>query len=280
MVVSLEKRGRHLVEGVSPLGGSATAFSRAGTTDARFSFGQLTVGFVLKPVERHVAAYGSDRRREVPLAPGTGWLIDGGADGQCSWEGPSAFLNVHIDAEVVHEVSDGRNALLPTIYGFHDPLVVEMALAIHSAGGEGGGDASAPLYRETLLRGLVAHLLNATGDVPAVSEPVIAADDPRLDRVLDFIEAHLQDRVSLEDLASVAAMSPFHFARSFKGATGRSPHQYVIARRIERAKLLLRSTSDPIDVIAARVGWQNKSHFSAAFRKAVGATPGEFRGRR
>jgi AraC family transcriptional regulator len=83
--------------------------------------------------------------------------------------------------------------------------------------------------------------------------------------------------VSLERLADIAAMSPFHFARSFKKATGMPPHQFLASRRIERAKHLLKMTGLPIVEVAFRVGYENVSHFTQLFRRMTGGTPGQFR---
>jgi AraC family transcriptional regulator len=82
----------------------------------------------------------------------------------------------------------------------------------------------------------------------------------------------------LEQMAAVARLSPFHFARQFKTATGLAPHQYVIARRVERAKQLLQAGDDfSLAEVAARAGFSDQSQFSQHFRRLVGATPGKFR---
>jgi AraC family transcriptional regulator len=72
-------------------------------------------------------------------------------------------------------------------------------------------------------------------------------------------------------------MSPDHFARLFKQATGRTPHQYVVIRRIERAKRLLRETEWPIIDLSRQVGFQDQSYFTAVFRKHAATTPKAYR---
>jgi AraC family transcriptional regulator len=81
----------------------------------------------------------------------------------------------------------------------------------------------------------------------------------------------------LEELAAAAYLSPFHFARLFKKVTGASPHAYLAALRIERAKSLLATTDLSITETAARVGYSGSSHFAKAFRHATGLTPRGFR---
>jgi AraC family transcriptional regulator len=95
--------------------------------------------------------------------------------------------------------------------------------------------------------------------------------------VVERIETDLTGDLSLETLASVAGFSVFHFAKSFKAATGQPPHAFVMSRRVERAKVLLKTTSLPLLEIAYRVGWENAAHFSTAFKRATGLTPGAFR---
>ncbi|MDJ0740515.1 MAG: AraC family transcriptional regulator [Gammaproteobacteria bacterium] len=270
----LEKRHPVLTEATIETRGSLTSFARAGSSDVTFQFDSPTVGFVLNPVDDHHAAYGSDKLLRVPLAPGVGWVIDGGIDGRCRWTGASAFLNVSLDPAVLQELSSGRDVSLPTLYGFQDPVILEMALAIHRAG---DSETDGLVYRETMLRALAVHLLQVVDQHADSLERVLSPTDPRLARAVDYAEAHLHEVVSLEDMAAAARMSPFHFARSFKAATGETPHAYLIRRRIERATHLLRTTEASIEAVALQAGWQNKSHFIRAFKRRLGVTPGVYR---
>ncbi len=99
----------------------------------------------------------------------------------------------------------------------------------------------------------------------------------RVKRAIDFIETNLSRRLTLDDLAASASMSPFHFARGFKRVTGKPPHAYVTARRVEKAKQLLRSSSLSISDIAGACGFSSQSHFTTIFRRVTGATPARFR---
>jgi AraC family transcriptional regulator len=79
-------------------------------------------------------------------------------------------------------------------------------------------------------------------------------------------------------MAAVARLSAYHFARQFKAATGLPPHQYVIARRVERAKGLLQPGDDiSLAEVALRAGFSDQSQFCQHFKRLVGVTPGQFR---
>ena len=100
----------------------------------------------------------------------------------------------------------------------------------------------------------------------------------RLRAVAEYIEEHLDAGPSLDQMAAVARLSAYHFARQFKRATGLPPHQYVIMRRVERAKQLLQGDGDvTLTEVAARTGFSDQSHFSHHFKQLVGVTPGRFR---
>jgi AraC family transcriptional regulator len=98
----------------------------------------------------------------------------------------------------------------------------------------------------------------------------------RLTRVIDYIETYLGNDLSLTELSTVACLSSYHFGKMFKRSTGLSVHQYVIARRLERAKLLLSARKLPLVEIALAVGFQDQSQFTAVFKRRIGITPGAY----
>lgn len=240
---------------------------RAGPGEGAFSFERVTIGVVLLPLRTHHAAYGSDRRRPLPLMPGQGWIFPAGMDGWCRWDEPNDFLNVTLEEEMLAEAGMTSPAFSPRS-GRTDGLVAQLALSLHAA-----GDDAPRIYRDSLTMALAAQMARITSG-PAI---VPAGSEPRMDRVLDYIESHLQDDISLEDLAAVAAMSRFHFARVFRQMMGMPPHAYLVARRIERAKDLLAASRLPIAEIAWQVGYANPAKFAAQFRRRTGLTPGAWR---
>jgi AraC family transcriptional regulator len=135
------------------------------------------------------------------------------------------------------------------------------------------------LYAESLANALAIHLLrHYSFGLKAKPRPKSGLSRPKLCQVAEYIDTHLDNGLSLEQMAQLTGYSAFHFARLFKTATGRSPHQYVIERRVARAQELLRHSKLPKADIAYEVGFSSQSHFVTAFKKAVGVTPGVYRG--
>jgi len=93
----------------------------------------------------------------------------------------------------------------------------------------------------------------------------------------DYIEAHLEQAISLGELALLCNLSHYHFARMFRASFGLPPHQYLLARRLARARQLLRCGDGALGEVALACGFASASHFSNRFRQALGATPGEYR---
>ena len=96
-------------------------------------------------------------------------------------------------------------------------------------------------------------------------------------QLLDFIEANLEQPLTLGELALRCNLSAYHFARMFRASFGLPPHQYLLARRLHRACQLLRMGALPLGEVALSCGFASASHFSNRFRQALGATPGAYR---
>jgi AraC family transcriptional regulator len=99
----------------------------------------------------------------------------------------------------------------------------------------------------------------------------------RLTKVVEFITQHIEEDLSLARLANVAGISRYYFCREFKKSMGVTPQRYVVQQRIEKAKILLQSTSLTIMEISAQLRFPTPSHFTSTFRRIVGVTPTSFR---
>jgi AraC family transcriptional regulator len=99
----------------------------------------------------------------------------------------------------------------------------------------------------------------------------------RLSRVQAYINENICEPITLEELAATAGLSRMYFSRQFQAATGLSPHEYVLRKRIERAQQRLAATADPLVDIGLSVGFQTQAHFTTVFKKFVGYTPMQWR---
>lgn len=138
--------------------------------------------------------------------------------------------------------------------------------------------AGPSLYAEALSRVLLHELLRFNGGTPQPAPVVrggLAAWQRK--RVAEYIEEHLDEDISVADLAGLARLSPFHFSRAFRQSFGLPPHRYHVGRRIERAKSILSDPSISVTELGLRLGFSETSAFTATFRKFTGRTPTDFR---
>jgi AraC family transcriptional regulator len=179
---------------------------------------------------------------------------------------------------VAAEAADCNPQRVEVIDGFSrkDPLIEQVIRAL--ARELEDPQTATRLLADCAARFLAIHLLRHYCAFPIrekLTKPALGAR--KLRQVRDYIEAHVSSALNLDDLASVAHISPFHFARLFKTATGETPHDFVTGIRMERAKALLKSTDWTASKIASAVGFSSKSHFAAAFQRFSGVTPIRFR---
>ena len=168
---------------------------------------------------------------------------------------------------------------------FRQPLVplrderLRTALsAIHDELNEGGDG-----WREvivSLINQLTVYLLRSHANVHRSEEielSRVGVVDRRLRRAIEFMHDNCGRELSLHEIADAAYLSQFHFTRLFKRLTDTTPHAYLAALRIERARRLLAETDLPIVEVGARVGYASQSHFTRIFREATGLPPRAFR---
>ncbi|MEO1307688.1 MAG: AraC family transcriptional regulator [Pseudomonadota bacterium] len=184
-----------------------------------------------------------------------------------------ALPRVQLDVALNHCGTDPL-AVLGPVYEtpFLDPALHTIA---HRMWLEAARDDSASaLFVDSAALALVATLMRRAGDPPPVQPS--GATARMLARVAEYVDANLEQTIGLDDLAGVANLSSFHFHRSFRAATGITPHRYVTARRIERARRLL-ATDMPAAQVAFACGFASQSHFGQVFKAATGLTPRAYR---
>jgi AraC-like DNA-binding protein len=177
--------------------------------------------------------------------------------------------------QLASQVVPGGVVHLVPRYNLNDPLISQLVSTIAN---EMEGGFLDHILADALNTALAVQITRLCGDAPGVMiELSNGLSRERLTRVCDYIEAHLDDRLTLAGLAAVACLSPYHFSRSFKQAVGVGPQRYVMHRRVERAKALMRRTDQPLASIAQQAGFADQSHLTSVFRREMGVTPGHFR---
>lgn len=158
------------------------------------------------------------------------------------------------------------------IYKNQDPLIQQIGLTLLA---ESSSETPAGrLYADSLIQTLTLHLLKNYTTANSASENLGGGlSGYKLRRVKEFIDANLEEDLSLAEIASVADLSQYHFARAFRKSTGQTPQQYLMHQRIECAKRLLAKDDLPIVEISLRTGFKNQSHFTTLFHKFTKLTP-------
>ena len=245
----------------------ADEFRRVPTSD-------LTVVLVTSGSYR-IASRGRGSWREAGYRPGSVGVTAPGRGVRLRWRAvrpqPMESLHLRLDAALVDDIltAYGRTpAALPDALTLDDDYVSAAAGALAGA----LRDGAPALYADAVALGLVAHLVHHS--VAARPEPAAPLD---AGRVIDHMHAHLGDDLDLDRLAAVAALSKFHFVRSFRDATGLTPHRYLTMLRMRRAATLLTGTGQTVRQVAAACGYRSPSRFAAAFRREYGTAPAGYR---
>src|SRR6202142_4302353 len=222
-------------------------------------------------------------RETALIGPRRICLTPGDATAQWQHSGHPEILQVYLRQSVyeaaVSEIygCDGSAAELVPRFAILDPLLEQLAIAITSALRD--GRASDGLYIDSIAQMMAVHLArnHSTRSRPVKLVAPGAISGWKMRRLIDFIEEHLDGDLSLEAMAREVDISPLYLARAFKAAIHQSPHQYVLARRIEKSKELLRNTDMPIVDVALSVGFSSQSHLSHWFLRQIGVSPAAYR---
>jgi AraC family transcriptional regulator len=222
-------------------------------------------------------------KRDMPPPAGSIAVVPAGSSVVCSRQGSVDSLLIYLEPSLVARVAaesfefDPTRTVVPPVHGLNAPELRSTMLAVDAelkSGGVGGS-----LMAESLANVLAVHLIRHTTGarrLPASADGVLP--HRKLRTVIEYIMENLEGSPTLEQMAAVVHISPYHFARQFKAATGLPPHQYVVARRVERAQHLLRAHDElGLADVALRVGFSDQSQFSLHFKRIVGVTPRQFR---
>jgi AraC family transcriptional regulator len=203
----------------------------------------------------------------VPSGQPTGWLVDGELD----------VVTLSVSSEILQS-APAADQFKRMRFAFADPLGVALTRQVLA-------ELYAPpspdreVYVGALVNALKAHILRgpATGHHDDI--PTSAFSSYRLHTIMNSVLSKPEANHSLEEMAAQAGITPSHFCRVFRKATGVTPHQYVMKAKLDRAQQMLTQSELSLATIADFMGFTSQSHFTRAFRQYSGATPSDYRRR-
>lgn len=192
----------------------------------------------------------------------------------------TAFDSLALPVDFVDACLEDCGGVDSTDFGIlHDRQFRDGAIKKHVASLMTSASASAadPLHVDERLISLIGCLISKASRADARRQRRVGLSADTVKRIEDYVEANLERELNLAQLASLAGLSLAHFARAFRLTVGKPPHRYVLDRRIEHAKSLLRGTTQPIAAIAFDCGFSSQAHLTSVFSRHVGVTPAKFR---
>jgi AraC family transcriptional regulator len=218
--------------------------------------------------------------RSLHASPGKVCLTPAGQPISAEWKNDFECLSINLEPALLIQTALGINIspkfeLIET-YQKNDPLIQHIALNLLSEFDSETG--AGKLYAESFAQTLVLHILRNYSTARFTRENLSGGlSGYKLRRATEFIHEHLEGDLTLAEIAEVAGLSQFHFARAFRRTTGLTPQQYITQKRIERAKSLLADGDLPLVEVSLRAGFKNQSHFTTLFRKFTRLTPKAWR---
>ena len=234
--------------------------------------------------EGRVIRVGAGQRAEARPSTGVFCLTPVGVDNQITIEAPvPKTLHLYLPTAQFRKLADDFNLpgapahSIRYVAGVEDAVIYQIGLAIVSA--MTNETAAGRMFVETTSTALAARLLQTYCDSGACKplEPTThRIDHARLRRALDHIAANLDKEITLNELAQLAGVSVFHFARTFTRAMGVSPSRYVSRMRLEKAMAEIAVGKLSLAEIAFKAGFSSQASFTRAFYRVTGLTPGEY----
>lgn len=255
-------------------------------------FGHTASEIVVEPLDHHMFIFQIGRETEFEQwRPDGHWqgrwragdiaLMPAGRDSRWRWTVTTDTLHVYVPPATLARVAgdaagiDGARVEVINRFRFCDPLLNALGLALLNELRR--PELFGPLYIESLANSFIVHSLrNHCVTPPPVPRSGRLGVD-RLARVRRYVEARLAHPITLEELAGVANLSTFHFARAFKASTGLAPHAWVMQLRLTRAHEMTVRSRAPFKDVALACGFSDAGHLSRAFRLRFGLTPSQAR---
>lgn len=234
-------------------------------------------GFALGVIERGALGF-RYRGENVVAAAGAINLAnpDEAHTGHAAVESGWTYRMFYFDAALLQKASSQLAGRMQSIPFFKPGVIRDDGLAafIHAQHLSLEREEATALERETRFLWMLAQLISRHADSPPAAQ-AIGRERTRIKRVREYIEAHYNENISLERLASVANLSAFHFVRVFRNEVGLPPHTYLTQIRIRKAQAYL-AKGWQIAAAAHETGFVDQSHFTRHFKRITGVTPGQY----
>ena len=237
----------------------------------------IAFGFSNSPGERWLdGKIQKERRNQGDIA-----IIPAGIAHRCNWNNLAEFGILAIEPTLLKKVGqdlveDSSIELIPQFMNEPDELIqgIFSTLKDESRSNDFGSSLLIDRLKSTLA---IYLLLKYCNTKPKLSIYQNGLSKPKLKQITEYINEHLDSDLKVLELAAIAQISPYHFIRLFRNATNLTPHQYVLHRRVEKAKYLLRHKNSSISEIAFAVGFCDQSHFTKYFKRITGVTPRQYK---
>lgn len=236
----------------------------------------IAFGFSNSPGERWLdGRIQKERRNRGDIA-----LIPTGIAHRCNWNNLAKFGILAVEPVLLKQVGqdlvDGdRIELIPKFMNEQDQLINGIFLTLKDE--LESNKIGSSLLIDSLKTTLAIHLLRKYCTTkPKLSSYKDGLSKSKFKQVTEYINEHLDGNLKVIELAAIAQMSPYHFIRLFRKATGKTPHQYVLEQRITKAQYLLQHREISISETAAIVGFCDQSHLTKYFRRITGVTPRQY----
>ena len=236
----------------------------------------IAFGFSNSPGERWLdGKMQTERRNRGDIA-----IIPAGIVHRCNWNNSAKFGILAFEPLLLQQVGQDlvdsdRIKLIPKFMNKQDELITGIFATLKDEleSNKIGSD----LLIDSLKATLAIHVLRQYCTTkPKLSSHKDGLSTSKLRQIKEYIHEHLERNLTVIELAEIAQISPYHFIRLFKKATARTPHQYILQQRIEKARYLLQHQEMTIAEIAALVGFCDQSHFTKYFKQIVGMTPRQY----
>jgi AraC family transcriptional regulator len=240
---------------------------------------QHVLYWFLKPLRSEVLLPGEEKR-VMRYQPGEARFTPAGVPVAFRWSGNVHLLMLGFQPWFFERAAAeiGGSASLPETLNFlklpKEHAACQLMSVLHE---QLGSLAGAAQVADGIARSIAVLLLREFEPLPG-GKPVEPAPPVTVLRVVELMRQRLREPLTLEEMADAAGVSPFHFARQFKTATGHPPHDYLVRLRVDRAQELIRQNGRTwtLAAIANESGFADQSHMARHFRRVLGVTPGAF----